>query len=452
MPVHLRGVAVLAMSAILTTPALAQNAPASAPPPPDATSSPAPDAAPDTPSSPPADAPPEDAPPPLSAEELKKLQESLGADSAEASKQQQPAGVPDLSKVNVAAVLPQALQSMNPDISVVMDGAAAAFSVDQPLQRGGHDPNKNGFFLQQVEMSIGASVDPFFRFDSNIVFTATGVEVEEAYATTLALPGNLQLRAGQFLTRFGRINATHPHSWHFIDQNLVVGTMWGGEGNRNPGAEASWLAPLPWFLEVVASLNTGEGECCMRSYLGGEDIGIKSPLDLVATAAVKQFFPLGDDLSLMWGVSGQTGPNPTGNGNRTDILGTDAYLRYRPVAAAGRWSLNLEAEAVYRARQVPFGVLRDGGGYATFIWQIDPNWETGLRYDVLTGVSGDPLDPEATTWRHRETAQVTYYPSHFSRLRVQASLDEPTYSPDPPIVAVMASLEVVVGAHGAHAY
>ena len=55
-------------------------------------------------------------------------------------------------------------------------------------------------------------VDPYFRFDSNLVFSQFGVEIEEAYATTLDLPANLQVRAGQFLTRFGRINATHPHA------------------------------------------------------------------------------------------------------------------------------------------------------------------------------------------------------------------------------------------------
>ena len=41
---------------------------------------------------------------------------------------------------------------------------AAWFSSDAPRQAGGHDLLANGFFLQQVEMSLGASVDPFLRF------------------------------------------------------------------------------------------------------------------------------------------------------------------------------------------------------------------------------------------------------------------------------------------------
>ncbi|MDO9280394.1 MAG: zinc-regulated TonB-dependent outer membrane receptor, partial [Pseudomonadota bacterium] len=71
------------------------------------------------------------------------------------------------------------LQSLNPDISFVGDVAFAYFSADEPLMSGGHDPQANGFTLQQLEMSVSKSVDPYFRFDSNIVFSLYGVEIEE---------------------------------------------------------------------------------------------------------------------------------------------------------------------------------------------------------------------------------------------------------------------------------
>lgn len=135
---------------------------------------------------------------------------------------------------------------MNPDMSVILDVAGAVFTSDAPLQTGGHDPTVDGFNLQQVEMSLAESVDPYLRFDSNLVFTLFGVEIEEAYATTLALPARVQIRAGQFLTRFGRINNTHPHTWSFVDQPFAVGRVFGAEANRGLGAEASVLLPLPW--------------------------------------------------------------------------------------------------------------------------------------------------------------------------------------------------------------
>jgi hypothetical protein len=108
--------------------------------------------------------------------------------------------------------------SFNPDISFIADFALAAFNHDDNLQQGGHDPTENGFNLQALEMAVSADVDPYFKFNSNIVFGTDGVELEEAYATTLSLPASLQVRAGQFLTRFGRINPTHPHAWDFWDQ------------------------------------------------------------------------------------------------------------------------------------------------------------------------------------------------------------------------------------------
>jgi hypothetical protein len=396
--------------------------------------------------------PDDDADVAVSADEARAIADALARDTAGNSG---PARMPDLSKVNVGAALPAALQqSVNLDIAFILDVAAAWFSVDEPAQLGAHDPNRTGFTLQQLEMSVGASVDPFFRFDSNIVFSLFGVEIEEAYATTLALPGNLQLRAGQFLTRFGRLNNTHPHAWHFVDLPVVNGKMFGAEGSRGLGGEVSWLAPLPWYVEAVLSTTNADGACCARSFLGSDDIGVRTPLDLLYTASLKQFFALHQDLSLFVGVSAQAGPNASGNNNRSEIAGADLVLRYRPVASDDGvpWSVSLEAEALVRGRQVPFGTLHDGGGYTQLVWQIDRQWETAARYELVSGVVDDPLDPEWTTWRQRGAAQLTYYPSHFSRLRLHGSADHLGWLDTPPAFAVMATLEVLVGAHGAHSY
>ncbi len=394
---------------------------------------------------------------PLSDEDARALEAALAADGASrahASNASTPAGMPDLSQVNVGAALPGALQSMNPDIAFILDVAGAWFSVDEPAQTGGHDPSRTGFALQVLEMSIGASVDPFLRFDSTIAFALEGVEVEEAYATTLALPANLQLRAGQFLTRFGRINPTHPHAWHFADQPFAIGKMFGSEGSRGLGLEGSWLAPLPWYLETVLAVTNADGECCARSFLGGDDIGVKTPLDLLVTGAVKQFFPLSDDLSLFVGLSTQLGPNASGNLNRSEIVGGDVVLRYRPLSTESGvpWSLSLEAEALFRGRQVPFGTLYDGAGYAQLVWSLSRQWETAARYELGSGVNDDPLDPEWTTWRQRGALQLTYYPSHFSRLRLQGHVDHLAWQQGLPAFGVFTTLEILVGAHGAHSY
>ncbi len=329
--------------------------------------------------------------------------------------------------------------------------AGAWFEADDPMQTGSHDPNQTGFTLQQLELHIEHNVDPFFRFDANIVFALFGVEVEEAYATTLDLPANFQMRAGQFLTRFGRLNPTHPHSWSFVDQPITHGKFFGGEGSRGLGAELSWLAPLPWYAEVIGSVNNADGACCARSFYGGQNPGVTDPTDLLYTTALKQFFPLGPDFSLFWGASAQFGPNPTGQGNRTEIYGTDLYLRYRPTQAQGVTHVSWQTEALVRQRQVPNGILRDWGLYSQLIWQINNRWETGARYEQVSGVVDDPLDPEWTQIRRRASIQGTFYPSHFSRLRLQGSWNQPQWL-NRSDFAVLLSLEVLVGAHGAHKY
>jgi hypothetical protein len=387
----------------------------------------------------------------VSPQEMEEIEKALQAD-ANAAKTEEKAPAP-------AAPASFSLQSLNPDLSFVADFALAGFSTDEPLQAGGHDPQKNGFNLQQLELSVSASVDPYLRFDSNIVFAQFGVEIEEAYATTLALPYGLQVRAGQFLTRFGRLNNTHPHAWTFVDQPFAIGRIFGGEGNRGLGVETSWLAPTPWYVELVGSATDATGEGTARSFYGATDLGVYGPRDLQLTGAAKQFFELSDDLSLAWGLSFATGPNPTGHSNHTDVYGTDVYLKYRPLSDGGNPTiLSLQTELLYRRRQIPGDVLSDASGYAQVFWRFEQRWGVAGRYELGSpayGLDGkratDPLDAFWTGDRHRASANVTFWPTEFSRLRLQASTDVLAWQ-DKPNYAVFLAFDVGVGAHGAHAF
>lgn len=386
----------------------------------------------------------------ISEDELRALEEALAADQdTRREREDADASVPD-EGTGSGGGFAAAIQSLNPEISFILDVAAAYFS-QEPQQLGAHDPNRTGFTFQQLEMALSANVDPFFRFDGNLVFSEFGVEVEEAYGTTLAIPGRLQFRYGQYLTSFGRLNSTHPHSWSFVDQPLVNGKFFGGEGSRGLGAEASWLAPTPWYLELIASMNMAIGECCARSFFGGDNPGIRGIDDFLYTLALKQFFDLSADWGLNFGLSAQFGPNPTGLGNRSEIYGADLYLRYRPIDSTRRSALSLQVEVMHRRRQVPDDLLEDWGGYAQLVWNVTEQWETGARYGFVTGVEGDYLDEDWASLRHRFSVQGTFYPSHFSRFRMQLTYDDPTWEPK-PILAAMLSAEVVIGAHGAHEY
>jgi hypothetical protein len=369
-------------------------------------------------------------------EELRALEASLQADAASR---------PSTSPVAPTPAGPPL------DLALILDIAASWSSDDADLQSGAHDPRGTGFTFQQLELSAGSNVDPFFRFDANLVFTTFGVEVEEAFATTSALPAGLQVRAGQFLTRFGRLNAAHPHAWSFLGQNLVMSRMFGSEGNRGLGAELSWLAPMPWFFELSVSGIEGNGECCTRSHASADTLPVETPADLVSTLALKQFFPLSPSLSVLVGASFQTGPNASGRDNRSELYGADLFLRWRPVGDPDRFSLNWESEAIHRRQQVPRALVTDTGASTQLVAQWTPEWSTGLRGEWLEALEDDPwAQGEART---RGSAQATWYPSHFSRVRAQVIVDDASVSGrDAPVLGVLLGLEVVTGSHGSHAY
>jgi hypothetical protein len=270
----------------------------------------------------------------------------------------------------------------------------------------------------------------------------------------------LQARFGQFLTRFGRFNPTHLHAWEFVDQPFIIGRFMGSEGNRGLGAEASYLAPLPWYVEVIGSVTDASGEATARSFFGPEDLPVASPLDFQFTGAVKQFWDLADDLSLLVGVSAANGPNPTGYRARTDLYGVDVYLKYRPLTQGDPTVLSFQSEWLYRRRQIPDDVLADFGGYATVFWKFAPTWSVAGRYefgspallrDGQTAGELDYLDPEWTGNRHRVSANATWWMTEFSRVRLQLSADYPEFRPDPTYAAFLA-FEVAIGAHGAHKF
>lgn len=412
-------------------------------------------AAPAPPPIPPEPAPAEPEPPALTPEELAAIEAALAADTAAA----QAAAPPPPPAASGGSGQNRQFQSMNPDMSVILDVAGAVFTSDAPLQTGGHDPTVDGFNLQQVEMSLAESVDPYLRFDSNLVFTLFGVEIEEAYATTLALPGRVQIRAGQFLTRFGRINNTHPHTWSFVDQPFAVGRVFGAEANRGLGAEASVLLPLPWYVELVGSTTMNGGEATNRSWQAASDDGLRSPADLHAVGAVKQFFALSPDVSLAWGLSFAGAPNGTGRNNRSEVYGTDVFLKYRPIRVGSFAYASLESEWFWRQRQVPGDVYSDLSGYTMGTWKFSRRWGVGGRWEYGTPardqqgeVGVDPLDPEWTADRHRTTAEVSFWPSHFSRLRAQSAADVLGWREGAPDLSAFLQFEVLTGAHGSHPF
>jgi hypothetical protein len=228
--------------------------------------------------------------------------------------------------------------------------------------------------------------------------------------------------------------------------------------------EVSYLTPLPFFLELVGSVGQASG----RSFLGDEHHdeeseeaeahGIEGPEDLLYTLAARAFFELSPNWSLLSGLSFMVGPNGTGSDTQTGVYAVDLYLKYRPITRQSSTVVELQTEWFHRQRQVPGSMLWDISGYAHAQWRFSRRWAVAARYELGTPTRNrdgdrelDDLDPDWTENRHRGATSLTFFPTEFSRLRLQGSLDYPAWQDD-PIVAVFLAGEVVVGAHGAHKF
>jgi len=348
-------------------------------------------------------------------------------------------------------------QSFNPELSVILD-AGAAWHANEPTFVGGPDPSEFGPFLQSVELAFRADVDPYFTFDSHLIAGLDGLKVGEAYGTTLALPAGLQARFGKFKTQFGRVNPQHLHSWRFTALPLVNGKLLGPAGLNGIGAEVSQILPLPWYAEWRVAVQDLSSPPTGRAFLRDSE-ALEGPLDLVASGRVEQFFELSTDWDLLWGLSAAVGRNDSAGIERdefrTDIYGTDLFVKFNPAARGGRSGVGWQTEGMLRNRQTPDGTLTDAGGYSYLYWAPGREWEFGGRYEYVTGpldAGRDYLHPEWLDERQRAGVAITHFPSNFSRFRLEymtgdfgGGLEELDHS-------VILQAQLVTGAHGAHTY
>ena len=356
-----------------------------------------------------------------------------------------------------------------------LDALIAAGASTEPnvpsLETGGHDPAQRGFTVQGVELVLDGAVDPYFRGQANVVFQVdadgeTNVELEEAYAVTTSLPKGLQVKVGQYLTEFGRINPTHPHSWDFVDQPLVSGRMFGGDGLRSVGARLAWLMPVPFYSELSLSAQNAKGET-LTSFGGVEgDVMFGRPLapeevktagDLLYVPRYSASFDVGETHAVVLGASGAFGPNGTGPGADTAIAGIDAFWKWKSShAEKGFPFVKVQGEAMARRYDaaattlLPAETFEDHGEYLQAVWGFKPMWTLGARYDHVGGdVGDDPADP-AFQPRQRASLEGTWYPTEYSKLRLQYAYDDRTGLRDAHSVCLQ--FEFLLGAHAAHKF
>ena len=348
------------------------------------------------------------------------------------------------------------------------------------IEVGDHDPQQRGFNARNIELAFDGAVDPYFEGFANIVFkldndNETQVEVEEAFMQTTNLPFNLQLKGGQFFAAFGRLNPTHPHTWDFADTPLVNGLFLGPDGLRGVGAQASWTLPLPWYSQLIFASQNGRGSTGFSFRNPGED-GMffdrittdreaRGLQDFVWIPRFENSFNLSDTQTVLAGVSGAFGSNETGANSRTQIYGADLLYKWKSSHAEGGFPfVKWQTEFMYRRFQAGHGAddsfpvaetFHDWGLYSQVLWGFKKGWVAGIRGDYVhmqDSTFTDDLDRQP---RWRLSANLTWYPTEFSKIRLQYNqdfLEENFILSAREVESVFLQWEFILGSHGAHKF
>ncbi len=345
------------------------------------------------------------------------------------------------------------------------------------LQLGDHDPRVRGFTIPNMELTLNGAVDPYFQGFASIIYKLddegeTGVELEEAFFLTTSLPGNLQLKGGQFFAEFGRQNTLHPHAWAFVDQPLVLGELFGPEGLRGQGMRISWLAPTSWYTEAMLSVFNSAGGTAFSfrseesSVIHGgapDERAVDGLGDLLLVPRLTTSLDLTATQTVVVGASAALGPNNSGPDADTRIFGADLYWKWKSLTAfQGFPFVSLQTEALVRRYDaasrvsvddplisLPAETLRDRGAYAELLWGIKPRWVAGTRGEVVRSESATYAS-DLRADRYRLSPSLTWYPSEFSKLRVQYNLDHrENIGTDH---SLWFQFEFIMGAHAAHRF
>ncbi len=369
---------------------------------------------------------------------------------------------------------------LNISFDAILAVAASTAHDLSSIEVGDHDPQKRGFNARNIELAFDGAVDPYFEGFANIVFkldsqNQTSVEVEEAFAQTTSLPLGLQMKAGQFFAPFGRINPTHPHTWDFVDAPLVHGRLLGPDGLRGAGAQISWVLPTKWYTQLMLAVQNGEGGTASSFRNTGDngtqfgrqtiDRQLNSVSDFAFIPRLEMSFDLSPTRTLLVGTSAAFGPNDTGPNARTQIYGVDAFYKWKPAKSEGGWPyVKWQTEAMLRRADAGLGAndsfavretLTDWGVYSQVVWGFAKGWAAGVRGDYLH-MQDSPFTNEADRQsRWRISTNLTWYPSEFSKLRLQYNhdfLQSSSFLPAQNEDSVFLQFEFALGAHGAHKF
>ncbi len=389
-----------------------------------------------------------------------------------------------------------------PDISMIVDFSWVSRDIDNGVfselhmpgfthhhDKEGHDHSSmnslKGFNLNYGEISFYSIVDPYFDLFAVLHVAEEHAGLEEAYITTRKLPYGFQVKAGKFLSSFGRLNEQHTHYLDFAERPLVLNAFFGEEGLNELGTRITWVAPTDFYLMLGTEILMGENEASFGT-AGFSDVNglvnihesenpnlfvgyARSSFDIEETVVLFGFSYAHGKTRMDEGFSASEDEG-TAIDASTDILCGDLTVKYIIDAIH---NISFQSEYMHRSidgslynRDTSFTVAKNSlerkqaGFYSQLVAKLGLRWRAGVRYDLMNlndVIIGSTKQnyPENPA---RYSAMLEYLPTEFSRLRLQVNHDESKYLHTSngliykPYTEFILQLNIAIGAHGAHSF
>jgi len=390
--------------------------------------------------------------------------------------------------------MPSNTGAFNPEMSLILSGLYTNLSKDPARHQitgfvptGGEvSPGNRGFSLTESELIIAANIDHLFRGQLTAAITPENeIEIEEAFFQTLGLSHGLSLKGGRFFSGIGYLNEKHAHAWDFVDAPLPYKAFLGGQLGDD-GLQLKWLAPTPVFLELGAELSRGKnfpstnrdkngvGSHTVFAHVGddwGTNSSWRAGLSYLQTSPKDRTYT--DTNSVGDAVS-----NTFNGRNRLAIL--DGVWKWSPNGNPYYTNFKLQGEYFWNkqagnltyddtASSNAFGSLtntfntKQSGWYLQSVYQWQPQWRVGLRYDrlhsgtIANGIVNNATGPSAADFGvlspynpSRTTLMFDYNASEFSRIRLQFAQDKSRR--DATDNQIFLQYLFSLGAHGGHKF
>jgi hypothetical protein len=292
---------------------------------------------------------------------------------------------------------------VQPDISAI--GDFRAFAGNWKDSTGAKSP-KNGnlnMSFNELEIAIAGYLNPFAKAWVTVSTPGDGFEIEEAYATIFkGLPLKSELRMGQFLVDFGKLNTNHAHAFPFVDRPVSHRVLLGGDGFADQGFNWNFLLPTNFYSKV--SLSVLKGKIFETGDTSSDPLEGRNTQQPIYNGHWNLFLPIGEKGDMDVGVSGlfgrYKGKNAYGTGDEAHgfrnlnaaMFGLDAKYK---IKWSDYTSLVAQGELISNRRDIfsdKFETISNYGAFGFVDYRFRKRYNVGFMIDRAPGIYDNTAD------------------------------------------------------------